>query len=1317
MPTTLGTAWWLVAVTLLSSTGLNNGRGLALAQATCPEICRSGAFSNEHPCASYIDETGDCGDSAHHKEGVDCTLCSDLVPPAPPESDGIPPPPNDSADQDTPIPPARETIAAGDDAYNAGSAVGEAEPPPPPPPADESGATTTADSADGAPPPPPPADEDDPPPPPPSDDGNGRPRADAKSPSNTADVVRDGEAPTHANDVGGDLQDTAPSDQDGGEKVEMTAQPNYDEPATGSDVAQDVSAESETNDGPSAVPQDAGAGAPDATTRDDNVPPPPPPDEPKAQNVIDTVGDGSTVSAKRDEAPSKGRSRRSPNAMASTLDDDTSTQSIVTIEEVLACGATSGLAIPDERKQRRYVDVNRRPCVLNEFVRHFDGRSNMMCSNRCREARYEYLVNAKAMEVLQRQEVATEIAELVAAGQAANISEALKESYAKAARSSSALYKNIDLAIDAGRKRDGDEPATGGSSPTGPQLDDVPRVSKIQYQSFFFDFELGSQPLVVGKATHGAGGSGASKHFELDLQCQESISQHRFAPGETEPLQTICPHMFNSDDHETKLSVPAFLANDILQRVPARTASNFRTQWPSVTSGNIRPASRDVGIHSGCPVGLHEALFVKRGRMRAVAFAPNQTAFLYPQVIKHVTVRRGGADGHSTKVVNRPHFPWEFATGATILSEEGPDLDSFPLLGQATGFEATVSQGEMLFLPAGFTVSWRYLAPTIVVRQCYLDASNLQRARSRMELEGLLDDSTSTLWKAISDPSFDTSMAKLPLSTITIPLPWHTFRHPNSAEAQDALARVSSYKGLPTNTDRGNADVGNALHSNRRFHQWQMDRMWHRTIEGLTRSRPAAPDVVKVGRGEVTLRWQLQSIHGSAGGSESSRPGVPDASGAASTGGSQGMADTDTSWLQGYVVTATPVTLDMLMQSDTGSPDGHHIGGADSAVENTFLYSGDGSERTLDGAEVLSSSGMVYATLSGLRPGTIYVFTVAALSHDMGKFTSSATVPIKTQGSTTPGPPSSPPKVTPGRSPGSVVVGWGSVASGRGNVYRGDDGGAAITGFRVEYRPAGGQAQAAQSKARVKQHWKRVNADAHANAITVDNLVPGMQYVFRVAVANVNGVGEPGPQSIPTTIPGAVASESSASGGGRGSHKKGSDATAPSTPQQSISGETSATEPCFGPRVVFDDRTETLHITHTARDGDDERYEIWAAHHSPRAFKLENVEVVEAEPLDASTPLRNGAAVSGRVALVERGAVPLRQKVQNAQRAGAVGVLIVDTSRACDTNFDQSCCPGGDKANGEGFAAQDKPSLWETIKIPSALMRHEDGQVLFEMLK
>lgn len=55
--------------------------------------------------------------------------------------------------------------------------------------------------------------------------------------------------------------------------------------------------------------------------------------------------------------------------------------------------------------------------------------------------------------------------------------------------------------------------------------------------------------------------------------------------------------------------------------------------------------------------------------------------------------------------------------------------------------------------------------------------------------------------------------------------------------------------------------------------------------------------------------------------------------------------------------------------------------------------------------------------------------------------------------------------------------------------------------------------------------------------------------------------------------------------------------------------------------------------------------------------------VVQANPVDGCSALLNGAAVSGKIALIDRGACNFVVKVKNAQNAGAVGVIIAnDTS-------------------------------------------------------
>ena len=967
----------------------------------------------------------------------------------------------------------------------------------------------------------------------------------------------------------------------------------------------------------------------------------------------------------------------------------------------------------------------------------------LTCSNvhvcSCREARYEYLVNALAMDILQQQQAMLMDIESEAAREAA--ADAITR--ANASKSNAALYGDVDLV-----KSD-----TVLRSPALSKLllAPIPRVNRIKYQSFFFDFALARHPLLVSKATPGAGTTGAGRLMELGVSCLKKVSSTRFAPGETRSLREICGAALFGDDTaagdadtgesepNAAFHVPFLLANDLLQRA---STSSWRQQWPAVTAGTTSAATRNVGLHSGCPAGLHELIFVKTGRLQIMAFPENQTALLYPKVVNRVEVRPPpngltGASVNAVKegksvVVNRPHFPWRFDLDAAHLLEDNLALASdFPLVSRAKGFQTTTGQGEMLFIPAGFQVAWQYLAPSVVLRHCYLDASNLQLALSRLELEGLVDDEKAMLWQAISDhvQSGTSFMQKLPVSTVTAPLPWTAFRHPGSPEATAALSLAMKDTSSP-----GSDPHGSGVHGNQRFQRWQMDRLWHRTIDGLTRPRPSAPDVVKVGRGEVTLRWQ-QNFYGQNGKESGSNEELRRVDTSGSSSGPEGRktktssfdVPSQSSGLRGYSVIATPVTLDALLhgtnftqQRSGPSASTLEVSVASEGttqasnpstgqVTSTFLFEDEAQGRLGNGAEVLASSGMIYAPVRGLRPGTIYVFTVAALTRGMGDFTGTPTAPVKTLGSTTPNAPTQAPTVKRGTKPGSVFVEWGMA----------DDGGAPLTEFRVEYRPADGQA---------RQSWKSARTSARGNYLELTNLVPGMKYVFRVSAANANGFGVPGPASAATSVPGGNtdddASESSSGlPASRTRRRKGtseSDSLAAGQQAQghtSISGPASDHEPCYGPRVIFDDRTEMLEIMVSAVDTDAHTVPVWAAHYSPRAFKLQNVEVVAAEPFDASTSLSNLEVAAGRVVLVERGAVPLRQKVQNAQRAGAVGVLIIDTSRACDDQFDQSCCPGGDKANGEGFAAQDKAALWESIMIPSALIRFRDGELLMDLMK
>lgn len=103
------------------------------------------------------------------------------------------------------------------------------------------------------------------------------------------------------------------------------------------------------------------------------------------------------------------------------------------------------------------------------------------------------------------------------------------------------------------------------------------------------------------------------------------------------------------------------------------------------------------------------------------------------------------------------------------------------------------------------------------------------------------------------------------------------------------------------------------------------------------------------------------------------------------------------------------------------------------------------------------------------------------------------------------------------------------------------------------------------------------------------------------------------------------------------------------------------------------------------KDAGLENIEVWAAHWSPKHYKV-TAEAVWCYPKDGSEEiLHNHQIVRNRIVIVERGGVPLVEKAAAAQHAGALGVVILDNGQCTEGGgFNQMCCPGANKAHGEG---------------------------------
>ncbi|KAF0683586.1 Aste57867_24352 [Aphanomyces stellatus] len=112
----------------------------------------------------------------------------------------------------------------------------------------------------------------------------------------------------------------------------------------------------------------------------------------------------------------------------------------------------------------------------------------------------------------------------------------------------------------------------------------------------------------------------------------------------------------------------------------------------------------------------------------------------------------------------------------------------------------------------------------------------------------------------------------------------------------------------------------------------------------------------------------------------------------------------------------------------------------------------------------------------------------------------------------------------------------------------------------------------------------------------------------------------------------------------------------------------------------------------------------WGSHYNPDSFHVHG-EIVYAVPNTANEDLYNAHHVHGRIALVDRGDVPIVEKVKRVHEAGGVGVVVVDSGE-CGAGF--TCGVLGTPTS-NGFLEQDEWFKWKSIRIPVVLVRRDDG--------
>jgi len=121
--------------------------------------------------------------------------------------------------------------------------------------------------------------------------------------------------------------------------------------------------------------------------------------------------------------------------------------------------------------------------------------------------------------------------------------------------------------------------------------------------------------------------------------------------------------------------------------------------------------------------------------------------------------------------------------------------------------------------------------------------------------------------------------------------------------------------------------------------------------------------------------------------------------------------------------------------------------------------------------------------------------------------------------------------------------------------------------------------------------------------------------------------------------------------------------------------------------------------------------DVWESQYAPKGYKVEG-ELVYTVPNDADGRVLNAHSIEGNIALVDRGKIPMVEKIEKLQEAGATAVVIVDDG-SCKGNFD--CGMLGSRSKGK-FAYKDRAYYWRNVQIPSVLMKQTEGDRLKSMM-
>ncbi|GMH52160.1 hypothetical protein TL16_g01171 [Triparma laevis f. inornata] len=266
-----------------------------------------------------------------------------------------------------------------------------------------------------------------------------------------------------------------------------------------------------------------------------------------------------------------------------------------------------------------------------------------------------------------------------------------------------------------------------------------------------------------------------------------------------------------------KATVPKYIYSSYLQRIPSSVSH-------VLTSSSVSVFTPDGRARESCPFGA-SAFYRSRGEEVGVR------AFTKMEASRGLKPENFFKDDDS----------YEYAFSRDVEPFEVEAKENW-------GYKAgSLGGSDGLFVPSGHAVAFEKVEGAVVVRYCYVSASNLNSVKERLRVASHVAQESSVLLDTIESPGFDTKMERLAVN-----VKWEKFVvWPRVVEEEKSDEKN---QGGESEKERRRKERRNKKKKN--FGSWQAANAFDHKVMELTLPTLKPPIVVEASRRNATITWE-----------------------------------------------------------------------------------------------------------------------------------------------------------------------------------------------------------------------------------------------------------------------------------------------------------------------------------------------------------------------------------------------------------------------------------------------------------------------------